>query len=220
MIKKVRKFNAGGSSSYEGYVPLNKKGAVIIDEKLATREDRARGAKEAFDRDLEGMRSAYESYKGKSDPASPDISRGMSKADEETIKKVQRAGRESDLTDIRERNRYRAAGKYAEGGLAKAFQTDEEKKRLSAQLTNLNIDKGGAGAAGRVNYKMPLDKQSEIQAYADIEAQKRKGKPMSLSAPMVGLEYTRRFKEGGKVKSASVRADGIAKRGKTKGRMV
>jgi len=106
------------------------------------------------------------------------------------------------------------------GIVTDSYDTDEEKKRLSAQLTNLNIDKGGVGAAGRVSYKMPLDKQSELQAYADIEAQKRKGEKMSFGAPMVGLEYTRRFKGGGKVKSASARADGIAKRGKTKGRMV
>ena len=119
MIRRVRKFSEGGSSSYEGYVPLNRKGAVIIDEKSATREDKARGAKEAFDRDLEGMRSAYESYRGKSDPTSQEISRRLSKADEEAIKKVQRAGRESDLTSERERNRYRAADKYAKGGMAK-----------------------------------------------------------------------------------------------------
>ena len=105
-------------------------------------------------------------------------------------------------------------------GTVTNYETEEEKKRLSAQLTNLNIDKGGAGAAGRVSYNIPLDKQSELQAYADIEAQKRKGEKMSLAAPMFGIGYTRRFKEGGKVKSASARADGIAKRGKTKGRMV
>lgn len=102
-----------------------------------------------------------------------------------------------------------------------AYNTDEEaKKRLSAQLTNIDVGKGGAGAAGRVSYKMPLDKQSELEAYADIEARKRKGENLALTAPMFGIGYTRRFKQGGKVKSASARADGIAKRGKTKGRMV
>lgn len=97
---------------------------------------------------------------------------------------------------------------------------DEEKKRLSAQLTNLDIGQGGAGATGRVSYKLPLDKESDIEAYADIEAQKRKGQKMSFATPMIGFGYTRRFKQGGKVKSASARADGIAQRGKTKGRMV
>ena len=105
--------------------------------------------------------------------------------------------------------------------MTNAYDTDEEeKKRLSAQLTNIDIGKGGVGAAGRVSYKMPLDKQSELEAYADIEARNRKGENLALTAPMFGIGYTRRFKQGGKVKSASARADGIAKRGKTKGRMV
>ena len=105
--------------------------------------------------------------------------------------------------------------------MTNAYDTDEEeKKRLSAQLTNIDIGKGGVGAAGRVSYKMPLDKQSELEAYADIEARKRKGENLALTAPMFGISYNRRFKQGGKVKSASSRADGIAKRGKTKGRMV
>lgn len=105
--------------------------------------------------------------------------------------------------------------------MTNAYETDEEaKKRLSAQLTNVDIGKGGVGAAGRVSYKLPVDKQSELEAYADIEARKRKGENLALTAPMFGIGYTRRFKQGGKVKSASARADGIAKRGKTKGRMV
>ena len=97
---------------------------------------------------------------------------------------------------------------------------DEEKKRLSAQLTNIDIGQGGVGASGRVSYNMPLDKTSDIEAYADVEARKRKGEKMSLSAPMIGLNYTKRFKQGGKVKSASSRADGIAQRGKTRGKML
>jgi hypothetical protein len=101
-----------------------------------------------------------------------------------------------------------------------SYQTDEEKKRLSAQLTSLDLGKEGTGATGRVSYKLPLDKESELEAYADIEAQKRKGQKFALSTPMLGIGYTRRFKQGGKVKSASARADGIAQRGKTKGRMV
>ena len=102
----------------------------------------------------------------------------------------------------------------------KKRQTDEEKKRFFAKLTNLDLSKEGAGATGRVSYKLPLDKESELEAYADIAAQKRKGQKLDFSTPMLGIGYTRRFKQGGKVKSASVRADGIAQRGKTKGRMV
>ena len=101
------------------------------------------------------------------------------------------------------------------------YATDEEeKKRLTAQLTNVDIGKGGVGASGRISYKLPLDKESDIETYADIDAQKRKGQKLALSTPMIGIGYTRRFKQGGKIKSASSRADGIAQRGKTKGRMV
>lgn len=97
---------------------------------------------------------------------------------------------------------------------------DEEKKRLKAELTNVNIGEGGVGASGRVSYKLPLDKKSELEAYADIEAQKRKGQKLALSSPMFGIGYTRNFNKGGKVKSASSRADGIAQRGKTRGIMI
>lgn len=101
------------------------------------------------------------------------------------------------------------------------YEMDEEdKKRLSAQLTNIDIGQGGAGVSGRVSYKMPLDNTSDIEAYADLEARKRRGEKMSFAAPMIGLGYTKRFKQGGKVKSASARADGIAKRGKTRGKFV
>jgi hypothetical protein len=97
---------------------------------------------------------------------------------------------------------------------------EEKKKRLNAQLTNVDVDKSGVAAAGRVNYTLPLSKDSSIQAYADIEARKRKGEKLGLSAPTVGLNYTKTFKSGGKVRTASARADGIAKRGKTKGSIV
>jgi len=102
-----------------------------------------------------------------------------------------------------------------------SYETDEEKKnRLLAQLTNVDIGPGGVGASGRVSYKMPIDKESDIEAYADLEARKRKGEKISFASPMIGVGYTRRFKQGGNVKSASSRADGIAQRGKTKGRFV
>ena len=80
--------------------------------------------------------------------------------------------------------------------MTNSYETEEEKKkRLSAQLTDVNIDKGGVGAAGRVGYTLPLDKTSEIEAYADLEARKRKGEKMAFAAPMIGLGYTKRFKK-------------------------
>lgn len=40
------------------------------------------------------------------------------------------------------------------------------------------------------------------------------------SGRVPAITYTRKFAAGGKVKSASKRADGIAQRGKTRGKMV
>lgn len=97
---------------------------------------------------------------------------------------------------------------------------DEKKKRLNATLTNVDVDKNSVSAAGRINYTLPISNNSEIEAYADVEARKRKGEKLGLSAPMFGINYKRSFKSGGKVKTASSRADGIAKRGKTKGSIV
>ena len=97
---------------------------------------------------------------------------------------------------------------------------NEEDKRLSGQLTNLAFDKGSVGAGGTFNYKIPFDKKSGLEAQADIEAKKNKGQRMRLTSPMFSVAYNKNFKQGGKVKSASARADGIAQRGKTKGRMV
>jgi len=98
--------------------------------------------------------------------------------------------------------------------------SEEERKRLQAQLTNVDVGPGGVGASGRMTYNMPVDKNTNLQLIADLEAQKRKGQKASMSTPYVGFNLEKRFKKGGSVKSASVRADGVAKRGKTKGRFV
>jgi len=107
-------------SKYYGYTPLTKSGRVIVDNKKATVRDYARGAKEAFDSDGEGMRVGYETYKRSNDPSSSEISRRIGRADEEAIDKVQRAGRERDAEYTRERNRSRArASGYAKGGMVR-----------------------------------------------------------------------------------------------------
>jgi len=63
-------------------------------------------------------------------------------------------------------------------------------------------------------YKKQLGKDSSLEFYGEKRA---KGSPDSWQA---GVKYEREFKKGGAVKSASARADGIAQRGKTKGRVV
>jgi len=68
----------------------------------------------------------------------------------------------------------------------------------------------GVGA----RYKKQLSPDSSIELYGEKRA-KNSGEPWSA-----GVSYNKQFKKGGKVSTASSRADGCCQRGKTKGRMV
>ena len=83
----------------------------------------------------------------------------------------------------------------------------------------LVMDKAFKGAGARFSASKKLDKNSEISAYADLMAGKPKGRDTFVKPQKFGVEYRKTFKAGGKVSAAS-RGDGIAQRGKTKGRMV
>lgn len=114
--------------------------------------------------------------------------------------------------------------RYQSGGLSSKEELRIEEKtpkesslRFSPQFVAL--DKGFKGVGGRLSYTKDLDKNSSIQAYADAMTGKPSGQPAFLLPQRVGLEYRRSFAKGGAV-SASKRADGIAKKGKTKGRIV
>ena len=41
--------------------------------------------------------------------------------------------------------------------------SEEERKRLQAQLTNVDVGPGGVGASGRMTYDMPVDKNTNLQ---------------------------------------------------------
>ena len=70
----------------------------------------------------------------------------------------------------------------------------------------------GVGA----RYRKKLSPDSSIEFYGE-KREKGMGEPWSA-----GVNYRKEFKKGGKVKAktASSRADGIAQRGKTRGKMV
>ena len=71
--------------------------------------------------------------------------------------------------------------------------------------------KGGVKVPGvGAKYRKKLDKDSSLEFYGE-KRDKNMGEPWQA-----GVTYNRQFKKGGKVKSASERADGIAIRGKTK----
>lgn len=93
-------------SAFDGYVGQRKDGSVVVGSK-STRSDRARGMAEAFKRDYEGMRQAYETYRKPTDPPSKTVISRLAKADERTARAVQRAGRDSDNEKLRESRRGR-----------------------------------------------------------------------------------------------------------------
>ena len=77
-------------SEYSGFVGKNKRA-------------KAASAKEGFDVDYEGMKTAYESYKRPGDPSSKDMSRRLGLGSESAAKFLHRAEHESDRTEDRER---------------------------------------------------------------------------------------------------------------------
>ena len=99
----------------------------------------------------------------------------------------------------------------------KAKLSDEDELQAYADVMGMRgkgmgtkFSAPGIGA----KYKKQLSPSSSIEFYGE-KRQKNAGEPWSA-----GVAYNKEFKKGGKVSSASTRADGIAQRGKTKGRMV
>ena len=80
-------------SAYKGYARRSDKDAQV------------RAAKDGFDRDYEGMKTAYETYKRSGDPSAKEMSRRIGRGDENAIRKVERAGRESVQEKKRETRR-------------------------------------------------------------------------------------------------------------------
>ena len=134
---------AGKKSGYSGYQGMKDDGVIMFRE--PTTKERAQGAKHYFDRDLEGMKTQYETYKRKDEPSSEEMSKRLGKADEDAIARVRKAEDAADSERAREDNRAKA---------------------------------------------------------------------------MKSVNETGSFSKGGKISSASKRADGCAVKGKTRGRMV
>jgi hypothetical protein len=80
--------------------------------------------------------------------------------------------------------------------------------------------KYGSRLGGQALYRKQLGKDLDLEAYVDSFINKPKGSSTKGKVTGGGLRLTKRFKKGGSVSSASKRADGIAVKGKTKGRMV
>jgi hypothetical protein len=109
------------------------------------------------------------------------------------------------------------AKKFAVGGMN---DTDKEISMLPAYP----IDSGGGGAFGGLNTVHQGGKQigqslQGIQQNLGGGGQNIGEVPMGRPSPVAGQTFPG-YKKGGKVSSASSRADGCAAKGKTKGRMV
>ena len=100
------------------------------------------------------------------------------------------------------------------GRLTGKKQLDEGNEiEAYADLMGMRGDniKGGVKVPGvGAKYRKKLDKDSSLEFYGE-KRDKNMGEPWQA-----GVTYNRQFKKGGKVKSASERADGIAIRGRTK----
>jgi hypothetical protein len=103
-----------------------------------------------------------------------------------------------------------ASKKYAEGGVLK------DMKDIFVQ--------GGKKVGEDIQRIAGTERGKELDKEADAEMRKRAANAgMKAAAQDLKRERVRaeagRYKKGGKVKSASSRADGIAQRGKTRGMM-
>ena len=82
-------------TAYKGYV---RKGG---------KQANARAAKEVFDRDYEGAKTTYETYKRSGDPSSRELSKRIGRGDEEAMRKLDRASRAANQERARESRRGR-----------------------------------------------------------------------------------------------------------------
>jgi hypothetical protein len=114
--------------------------------------------------------------------------------------------------------RYKSGGDVEdnfERGFARE-RSQSDRVRLDPHF--LALDKGFRGAGGRLSYEKNLDKNSSIQAYVDAMVGKPSGQSAFVMPQRAGIEYRRSFSKGGM--TTSKRADGIAQRGKTRGKIV
>ena len=81
----------------------------------------------------------------------------------------------------------------------------------------LAVDKDSQALGSRIMATKKLGKNTALQGYYDIDTTNDKYSGMKHRRGGAGISLMHNFSKGG---TASARADGIAKRGKTKGRIV
>lgn len=100
-------------SNYSGYIPS------FEEDPEALRRAQARGIRKIFDADYENARTKYETYRGKKDPSSAEMSKQLGAADEEAVKLMKRRHHDADDEQTREYKRFsrqqEETGKAARG---------------------------------------------------------------------------------------------------------
>jgi hypothetical protein len=125
--------------------------------------------------------------------------------------------RKAKLAETAKRN---AADTYRTQMSQQAFDFGGSEKDTSKQ------DKAKAKAAENEEFKdkrtpkSPLIRQAELEKMKEILDKPKGGGGGGSGIPKVGPKKPTEMKKGGKVSSASKRADGCCVKGKTKGRMV
>ena len=108
----------------------------------------------------------------------------------------------------------------AKKAVTRRYNDDDDKSDSKSGVNFTPVfgagDKDYLLGIGRISGYKDVGKDSELSAHADVMASKFKGSGAKVSPIGIGVNYRKSFKKGGKVKSASVRADGIAQRGKTR----
>jgi hypothetical protein len=108
-------------------------------------------------------------------------SRGMGAIAPSKMPKPKRKARRDD-TDF---------DQYAEGG--------EIADEADIKPNYVSVSPGFKAAGARLSAKKNLGKDSDIEAYMDIDAMKAKGQAFKASPSKVGFMYNKRFADGGEV---------------------
>ena len=133
------------------------------------------------------------------------------------VKKMKAGGNTSKMNNLEELGRVDAEKGYTKKGKK---NLKSEKKRLVSQI------KKGYKAGGKVTADMEgralVKKTADARGRAMVAggAVKKAAKMKAKGKKMMGGGKVKAYKKGGSVGSASKRADGIAQKGHTKGRMV
>ena len=99
-------------------------------------------------------------------------------------------------------------------GYGKGLETGKQNPIKRAITKTLDIALGNPHESARRGYQQGLDEMEKAKK-AEADRAKIINKPSSEVS-----KFDENYKKGGKVSSASKRADGIAVKGKTKGRIV